>query len=111
VITTSFLHDVALYTEGRVEKVILNGTHEITNFEVKHVTESTLALNYIVTATEVPVITLIELKDASNQVLSSNIVNVPITADTMMLQPIEVKEASRWQKQIGKWATLCCPRI
>jgi len=93
VITTSFLHDVALYTEGRVVKVVINGTHEITDFEVKRVTESTLVLNYFVTAADVPLVSLIELKDASNKVLSSNSVNVPITADTMMLQTIEVKEA------------------
>ncbi len=92
-IATSLLNELAVYVDSRVEKVILNGTYTITNFEVKSVTDNVLVLNYIVPVAEVSLITLVELKDADDNVLSSNAVNVPITADHMMLQMITVKEA------------------
>lgn len=86
------LHDLAEYVGGRVAKVVLNGNYEIVEFEVKQVTDNVLALNYLVPVSDVPLITLIELKDSANKVLSSHEVNVPITSDTMMLQTLEVKE-------------------
>lgn len=93
-IATELLHDVADYVNGRIAKVVLNGTFEITDFSVKGVTEDTVTLNYIVPVAEVPLITLVELKDAAGTVLSSNVVNVPITTDHVMLQTITVREAS-----------------
>lgn len=92
-IEPNLLHDMAAYVNGRVAKVVINGSYEITNFVVKAVTDNMLALNYIVPVAEVSLITLVEIKDASDTVLTSNAVNVPITADHMMLQTIEVKEA------------------
>lgn len=92
-IAAGLLHDVAEYINGRVAKVVINGTFVITNFEVKAVTDNVLALNYIVPVSEVSLITLIELKDASDTVLESNNVDIPIVADHLMLQTIEVKEA------------------
>ncbi|NGP58142.1 ketopantoate hydroxymethyltransferase [Paenibacillus thiaminolyticus] len=92
-ISSALLRDVAKYIDGRVAKVVINGTFEITDFEVKNVTENVLVLNYIVPVEKVSWITLVELKDASGNVLSSNAVNVPITADHLMVQTIEIKEA------------------
>ncbi|MMZ64167.1 hypothetical protein D1872_264700 [compost metagenome] len=74
--------------------MVLNGTYEITDFEVKSVTDSVLVLNYIIPVAEIPLVTLIELKDAADTVLSSNAVNIPIAADHLMLQTIEVKEGN-----------------
>lgn len=91
-ITASIIHEVAEYVNGRIAKVVLNGSYEITSFEVKEATDGTVALNYIVPAADVPLITSIELADASGAVISSNNVNVPIASDTLMLQTIEVKE-------------------
>lgn len=91
-ISTQFLHDVATYTDGRIAKVVLNGSVVITDFEVKQVTDNKLALNYIVRSSSVSTITLIELKDATDNIISSNAVNVPIASDTLMLQTVEVKE-------------------
>jgi len=91
-IAEGILHDVAEYVNGRVAKVVLNGTYTITDFEVKSVTDSVLVLNYIIPVAEIPLVTLIELKDAADTVLSSNAVNIPIAADHLMLQTIEVKE-------------------
>ncbi|WP_407873628.1 ketopantoate hydroxymethyltransferase [Paenibacillus melissococcoides] len=79
---------------GRVAKVVINGSYEITKFEVKKATDNVLVLNYIVPVADVSWITLVELKDAAGNVLSSNAVNVPITADHVMVQTLEVKEAN-----------------
>lgn len=91
-IAAELLHDVAEYVNSRVAKVVINGTYTITNFDVKAVTDNVLALNYIVPVAEVSLITLVELKDADDNVLTSDPVNVPIAADHLMLQTIEVKE-------------------
>ncbi|RXZ84695.1 ketopantoate hydroxymethyltransferase [Paenibacillaceae bacterium] len=92
-ITTALLHDVAEYVDSRVAKVVINGSYEITDFQLKQVTEHTLVLNYLIPAAAVSLVTLIELKDAADNTLTSNAVNVPITADHLMLQTIEAKEA------------------
>lgn len=92
-ISPELLHGVTEYVSHRVAKVVINGTYTITDFDVKAVTDNVLALNYIVPVSEVSLITLVELKDAADVVLTSNPVNVPIAADHLMLQTIEVKEA------------------
>lgn len=92
-ISAGLLHEIAVYVDQRIAKVVLNETYTISEFEVKAVTESTIALNYIVPASDVSLITLVELKDAADNILASNTVNVPITADHMMLQTIFIKEA------------------
>jgi hypothetical protein len=93
-IAQQFLHDVAEYVDSRVAKVMLNGSYEITQFEVKQVTDNILALNYIIPAAEVSLVTLIELQDAAGNVITTNNVNVPISSDTLMLQTITVREDS-----------------
>ncbi|GJM70252.1 hypothetical protein HMSSN036_24680 [Paenibacillus macerans] len=93
-IVSNLLHDIADYVNGRVAKVVINNSYTITDFEVKTVNENVLILNYIVPVSEVSLITLVELKDAADNVLSSNAVNVPITADHLMLQTIEIKEGN-----------------
>ncbi len=93
-IASNLLHDIADYVNGRVAKVVINNSYTITDFEVKTVNENVLILNYIVPVSEVSLITLVELKDAADNVLSSNAVNVPITADHLMLQTIEIKEGN-----------------
>ncbi|MCM3703361.1 ketopantoate hydroxymethyltransferase [Paenibacillus macerans] len=93
-IASNLLHDVTDYVNGRVAKVVINNSYTITDFEVKTVNEKVLILNYIVPVSEVSLITLVELKDAADNVLSSNAVNVPITADHLMLQTIEIKEGN-----------------
>lgn len=92
-ITNSLLNGVANYVNGKVSKVVINGAYEITNFKIKEVTDNVLALNYIVPVADVSLITSIELRDASSNVLTSNQVNIPIVADHLMLQTITVKEA------------------
>lgn len=91
-IAAQFLNDVANYTNSHVAKVVINGVYEINDFQVKQVTGNVLALNYFVPAADVSMITLIELKDAVDNIISSNNVNIPITADHLMLQTIEIME-------------------
>lgn len=92
-ISTNLLHDIAVYVNGRVAKVVLNGSYEITDFRVKEVTDNVLALNYLVPAADVSLITHIELQDANGDKVTTNQVYVPITTDHLMLQTITVKEA------------------
>lgn len=91
-IAEQFLHDIAEYVDDRVAKVVLNGSYVITDFAQKAVTDNVMAINYIIPAAEVSLVTLIELKDNDDNVITSNDVHVPITSDTLMLQIIEVKE-------------------
>lgn len=91
-ITSTFLHDVAEFTSSQVAKVVLNDSYEITSFEVKEVSDNVLAMQYLVPNGSVAVIDKIELQNAAGGVISSNNVHVPIAADTILLQTIEVKE-------------------
>lgn len=91
-ITAPFKREVAEYVNSRIAKVVLNGSLEITEFQQKAVTDSTVALNYIIPAAELPVIHQIELRDETDGVISSNAVNVPVPSDTLMLQTVEIKE-------------------
>ncbi|WP_410769570.1 ketopantoate hydroxymethyltransferase [Fontibacillus sp. BL9] len=91
-IASSFLNGVANYTNGKIAKVVLNDSIEITNFTIKEVTESTVGMQYIVPASLVSLITKIDLKDALNNLVSTNNVYVPIASDTLLLQTITVKE-------------------
>ncbi|GAC42266.1 hypothetical protein [Paenibacillus popilliae] len=91
-IITKFLNEVANYTDTRAVKVVLNGTYEITKFIVKQVDGSLMILNYLVPAADISSITKIEIKDVSNNVISLNDVDIPVTTDHMMVHTIEVKE-------------------
>lgn len=93
-IQSQFLHDVADYVDSRIAKVVLNGSFTITDFDQRAVTDSTVALNYIVPAASISLITQIDLKDQNDILISSDAVNVPVPSDTLMLQTIEVKEVT-----------------
>lgn len=93
-IASTLLSEIAELADSKIAKVVLNGTYEIDTFEVKSVTGGTVGMQYIIPASAVPVVTKIELKNSANQLISSNDVYVPITSDTLILQTLEVKEAS-----------------
>lgn len=85
------LNDLAVHLNSRITKVVLNGVYEITNFIVKEVTASTVALNFLIPAADVSLVTLIEVK-GDNIRISSKPVNVPITSDNLMLETFEITE-------------------
>ncbi|WP_244996676.1 ketopantoate hydroxymethyltransferase [Paenibacillus woosongensis] len=89
---SSFLNDVARFVDANISKVVLNDTVEITSFNVKEVTGSTVGMQYIVPAADVSLVTKIELKDANNNIKTTNNVYVPITTDTLLLHTVQVKE-------------------
>ncbi len=93
-IASTLLSEIAELVDSKITRVVLNETYEIDIFEVKSVTGSTVGMQYIVPASAVSVVTKIELKNSAGQVISSNDVYVPITSDTLILQTVEVKEAS-----------------
>lgn len=93
-IASTLLSEIAELVDSKITRVVLNETYEIDTFEVKAVTGSTVGMQYIVPASVVPVVNKIELKNSAGQVISSNDVYVPITSDTLILQTVEVKEAS-----------------
>lgn len=93
-ITGTFLASLATHANGRITKVVLNDAIEITNFLVKEITESTIGMQFIVPVAEVSLVTKIDLKDNSDNVISTNNVNVPIASDTLLLQTLIIKEVS-----------------
>jgi len=91
-ITNEFLGSVAEFVNTRVAKVVLNQNHEITNFTVKSVQGTVLTIEYMVPAADVSLITMIQLKDGSDALISENTVYVPVPSDTIIRQPITVSE-------------------
>lgn len=92
-IVQSFIQRLANYIDAQVAKVVLNhGAYIIDHFHVKRVSEGQLALTYTVPQGSVDVINHIELQDQGGNVISSNGVHVPITADTLIHQTIQVSE-------------------
>lgn len=93
-IVSTFLNEISEYTDSRIAKVVLNDVYEITTFQVKEVTGTTLGMQYIVPSSAISLITKIDIKTATNQLISTNNVYVPIASDTLLLQTIYVREVS-----------------
>ncbi len=91
-IQKGLLGNVADFINGKIHKVVLNEIYEITDIELKQVEENVVVMNYLVPFSEISTLEKIELKDKDNNVLSSNEVDVPLTADTLMIQTISVRE-------------------
>lgn len=90
-INLELLKEFANTANQKIDRVILNGTHIITDFAVKQVTGTVLAINYLVKASDVPIITKIELA-GHDGVVSSHNVSIPIQVDQVLIQEIEVLE-------------------
>lgn len=93
-ITATFKQEIARYVHSRLAKVVLNGSLEITEFQQSIVNDSTIALQYLIPANELPVITQIELRDETDATLSTHTVNLPVPSDTLMLQTLQIKEVN-----------------
>ncbi|MCM3131912.1 ketopantoate hydroxymethyltransferase [Paenibacillus polysaccharolyticus] len=93
-IEQAYLTRIADVVQTDIAKVVLNGVYEITTFEQKAVTDSTVALNYIIPASAVSLVTTIEIKRADNSRISYKPVNLPVTSDTLMLETFEIEEVT-----------------
>lgn len=92
-INPSYLAELAEYTDGKIAKVVVNGTLEITDFDVRELDDNVIELEYRILYGTVAEATQIELQTAGGQMISSNAVFVPITTDTIIKQTVTVKEA------------------
>lgn len=90
-IDQEILNELAAHLNSRITKVVINGVYEITNFLEKAVTESTVAVNFLIPAADVSMVTLIEVKGPNIRV-SSKPVNLPVISDTLMLETFEIEE-------------------
>ncbi|MNW42415.1 hypothetical protein D3C74_195830 [compost metagenome] len=91
-ISTHFLTSVAGFTKDRINKIVLNDSVVITQFELKELSGSTVIMQYMVHSADISDISKIELQDVDGQVISSNNVSVSIAADTLLLHTIDVTE-------------------
>lgn len=93
-IERAFLTEIAEYTENKIAKVVLNNSLEITDFLVKEMTDTKVGMQYLIPASQISLVTKIALVDQSGTAISTNEVYIPIASDTLLLQTIQVKEAS-----------------
>lgn len=91
-IQKSFLTEIANYTNGEIAKVVLNDTFQITDFVIKEVTETTVAMQYLIPVASLSLVTKIDLKDSANRVISTNDVYIPIASDTLILHTFAIRE-------------------
>lgn len=85
------INDITKFIYSKIDKVVLNGNYQITDFIMKKITENIIVLHYLVPAADVSHITKIDLVGPDG-VVSSNDVNIPMQADQRMIQEIEVEE-------------------
>ncbi|WP_328802037.1 ketopantoate hydroxymethyltransferase [Paenibacillus sp. LX16] len=91
-ISATLLTDLAEVVNGKIAKVVLNDAVELTDFSVKRVDGSTVAMQYIIPASSVSLVTNIKLKSSADETLTDNNVHVPITSDTLLLHTLPIKE-------------------
>ncbi|WP_458119782.1 ketopantoate hydroxymethyltransferase [Paenibacillus sp. Z6-24] len=92
-IQNSYLQEIASYTNQRIAKVTLNGEYEITQFRIKQVTDDLVELEYLIPAVDLSSVTRLELRSVSDEIISSSEVFIPVAADTVVKQYVEVKGA------------------
>ena len=92
-IGAGLLGDLATFTVGDIAKVRVNGNHIISTFIEKTASNNVATIQYNVPASlGIDVVTLLELLDSSNNVLTSSQVYVPLLQDVTMKHTITVKE-------------------
>ena len=89
-IQQSYLNEVANKVHTDIAKVVINDTVEITAFQVKQLTASTVRLEFIIPQGSVPNVTKIQLRKSNNAIIRSSSVFIPITSDTLIKHNITV---------------------
>ena len=92
-IQPALLNAVATFTSGQVAAVRLNGTYVITGIS-KSVSDNVLTVSYTVQPSQASTISLIELLDPYNNVLTSDPVYVPVATTQVFTHTIPVEEGT-----------------
>lgn len=92
-IPTTYLNELAQYTDDKIAKVVINETYEVESFLLRELSGNLIELEFMIPLGAVSDVTLIELQSEDGQTISTNTVFVPITTDTMIRQTIQVKGA------------------
>lgn len=92
-IQSTFLNKLTVEANSMVAKVLINDSYPITEFETKQATNNIVTLEYIVPEVSgLQAITNVKLLDASDNVLTSVVVYVPLVSDAVMKHIITIKE-------------------
>lgn len=91
-VQAGLLADVAAFTATDIVKVRINGSILISTFDVKTSSAGVATVEYDVTPAQVATITLVELLNASNTVLTASTVYVPVPLGVRMTHTITFKE-------------------
>ncbi|RAP29168.1 hypothetical protein C2W64_04115 [Brevibacillus laterosporus] len=90
-ITSDLILDTANFVKGKLKKITLNGSFEVTGFTVTQ-DKNLLFVEFSVSPSDVQLINLIEIRDSESTVVSSSVVYVPINSETIIKHIITVKE-------------------
>lgn len=91
-IPVEFQNDVASFVESQIAKVQINGSYDITNFEVKNVVGNKVDMVYMIPFGSVTEVHSMALLKADNQVISTNDVYLPISSDTNISHTFTILE-------------------
>ena len=92
-IQDTLLTDVANFVSSDVVYARLNGSYVVSALD-KSVSDNTLIISYTIQPSQVPLITLLELLDANNNVLTSSTVYIPVTTTQVIKHTIPVQEGT-----------------
>lgn len=92
-IQSTLLNDTASFVSSDVAYARLNSSYVMGSIS-KSVSENTLTVSYTVQPSQVSVITLIELLDAQNNVLTSSTVYIPVETTQVITHTIPVQEGT-----------------
>ncbi|PPA85953.1 ketopantoate hydroxymethyltransferase [Brevibacillus laterosporus] len=90
-ITNDLILDTTNFVKGKLKKITLNGSFDVTGFTVTQ-DKNLLFVQFSVSPADVQLINLIEIRDSESTVVSSSVVYVPINSETIIKHTITVKE-------------------
>lgn len=91
-INSNLLNAVAAFSAGKIAKVVINDTVEITTFNTLSASGNTVTLSYAVLPSQVTEITNIKIEDADGNILVQSNLYVKIDDSTLFTHEIFVKQ-------------------
>lgn len=85
-IQTTYLDELATYTNAQVTKIKINDSITITSFDLKHVVDNKFEIKFTVLQSDTTIITNIKMLKTDNTVICSRDVNIPIPLDEVVLR-------------------------